>query len=100
MILPIPGQGLHPIHKQHSPIPSDRGNRLLAPSQLIAFTLSIIINVVKMLIDTFDLMITIIISLCNDAITIMVIILVTISFTQTRQISKYEVFVSDKPLHG
>ena len=99
MTLPIPGQGLHLTHKQHSPIPSDRGNRLLAPSQLIAFT-SIIINVVKMIIDTFDLMITIIIFLCNDVITIMVIILATISFTQTRQISKYEVFVSDKPLHG
>ena len=52
-----------------------------------------------MIIDTFDLMI-IIIFLCNDVITIMVIILATISFTQTRQISKYEVFVSDKPLHG
>ena len=100
MILPIPGQGLHLTHKQHSPIPSDRGNQLLAPLQLIAFTLIIIINVVKMIIDTFDLMITIIIFLCNDVITIMVIILATISFTQTRQISKYEVFVSDKPLHG
>ena len=61
--------------------------------------LIIIINVVKMIIDTFDLMI-IMIFLCNDVITIMVIILATISFTQTRQISKYEVFVSDKPLHG
>ena len=67
---------------------------------IVAFTLIIIINVVKMIIDTFDLMITIIIFLCNDVITIMVIILATISFTQTRQISKYEVFVSDKPLHG